>query len=323
MLDLVKVGRDGSVAARVTLAQGELAWYGMQVSEDEPTGNDLRELRRDLADTHAQVTKTHHGLVTLATTLKEVVQRQNRADRAVSLNSFIAYVIFTLLLGTAFYMLYRERTSSLAELRRAAAAARTEADTAAEAARRELAEREEGARKAAELMSLATGGRNAELIARAPEAALARLSPVEKQVLDEAIKRARTETVDAAFNAGMEAARAKQWTKAITELRRALGYEAEGPRAAQAHYQLGVSLLKEGEAEEAARELETALLAGAERGSPELRYHLANAYEVARQPERARTEYTKFADQRPAHPWAMLARRKAAIMARIRQAGAQ
>jgi TolA-binding protein len=298
----------------------------MQVSEDERTkdeGEEIRELRRELAEAHALLARTHQGLGTLATTLREVVARQARYERGLNLNSFIAYLLFTVLLGTGFYLLYRGRMVDLADAQEQAARARTEALAEIESARREVAEREEGARKAAELVGLAREGRRAELIARAPELALARLSPVEKQAVDDAVARARTEIVDASFTAGLEAARAQQWKKAVPELRRALGYEPEGTRAAQARYQLGVALLKQGNAEEAARELDAALVAGAERGAPELRYHLASALELAKQTERARTEYTRFADTKPMHPWAQLARRKAGILARMRAVGAQ
>lgn len=277
---------------------------------------ELKELRRDLAEAQATATRTHHALTTLSTTLKEVVERQDKYERGLSLNSFVAYALFTVLLGGGFYFLYRGASKRLAEVQTIAEKARLDAVHDAEAARKELATREEGAKKAAELLALVKDGKRAELIARAPELANARVSQVEKEVIEEAAAKAKADIVDQSFAAGSEAARLQQWKRAETELGRALGYEGDSPRAIQARAQLGVAMLKLGDLEPAARELDAAIAGGAERTVPELRYYLATALEQAKQAERARVEYTKFADSKPMHPWAQMARRKAAILAR-------
>src|SRR6266568_3187351 len=59
--------------------------------------------QRDIA------TRTHNAVATLAASLKEVVTRQQKYERGLNLNSFVAYLLFTVLLGGGFALLYRSR----------------------------------------------------------------------------------------------------------------------------------------------------------------------------------------------------------------------
>jgi TolA-binding protein len=292
----------------------------MPVSLDERT---LNELRHDVSEAHAVASRTHTDLKTLATSLKDVVARQDKYERGLNLNSFVAYLIFTVLLGGAFYSLYRARVNLLVADRDEAMRVRAEALETAAAAKKDADARDAGEKKVAELWGLVADGKRAELLARMPELAAVRASAVEKQVLEEAAARARVELVDQLYAAGLEAVRGQQWKKAVTELRKALSYagDADGPKAAAMRYHLGVALLKQGEYGEAQQLLDAALAAGIEKnGGPEVRYHLADTLMMTKQPERARAEYLKFSDGHWNHPWAPSARRKAAEIARAARA---
>jgi hypothetical protein len=289
------------------------------VSLDE---REYSEIRRDIAEAHAVATRTHNAVATLAASLKEVVTRQARYDRGLNLNSFVAYLLFTVLLGGGFYLLYRSRAGQLAAERDAAVRKQSEATEDAAAARRELAAREEADKKASAFYALLKDGKKADAIAAWPELQKEKVAPVLLQVLQESVARARAEIVDAGYAAGVEAVRGEQWKKAATELKRALTYEEEGPRTAQMRYYYGVALTKQGDYQEAVRQLETAMAGGVEKNvGPDVRYYLATALELGKQLDRARSEYLKFADVHSNHPWAMWARHKAAEIARAKAAG--
>jgi TolA-binding protein len=292
--------------------------YAATVSLDERS---LADLRRDIAEAHALATRTHNAVTTLANSLKEVVTRQDKYERGLNLNSFVAYVLFTILLGGAFYLLYRSRAEILLGERDAALRVRADAIADAAAARARLEEREAGSRKAEELWGLLQDGRRADMLARVPEIATAKMSNVERQVLEQSTVRARAELVDASFAAGVEAVKGQQWKRAVTELKRALSLEEEGPRAMQMRYHYGVALLKQGDYEEAAKQLDVAVAGGVEKnGGTDARYYLASALEMSKQPERARAEYLRFSDGHWEHPLAPGARRKAAEILRTTRA---
>lgn len=288
---------------------------------DERGDRPFSELRREVAESHALASRTHAGLTTLATTLKEVVTRQDKYERGLNLNSFVAYLLFTVLLGGAFYSLYRSRAELLVADRDKAMRERAEAVEQATAARKALDERVAGEKKVEELWALLADGKRAEMLARMPELAAVRASSVEKQVLEQGATRARAELVEQTYDTAIEAVRGQQWKKAVAELRKALAYDPSGPRAPAMRYQLGVALLKQGDYEEAQKLLDAALAAGIEKsGGAEVRYHLADTLMMIKQAERARSEYLKFSEGHWNHPWAPSARRKAAEIARASRA---
>jgi TolA-binding protein len=284
----------------------------------------LRDLRRDVADAHAVAVRTSNAVTTLAASLKEVIQRQNRYDRGLNLNSFIAYVIFTTLLGGGFFMLYRSRAERLVSERDQALRARQTAVDEAGTAKKELDEREAAQRKALDYWQLLSTGKREEAIAKYGEITHERLTPVETQVFQQGVQKARAEIVDGGYAEGLEAFNGQQWKRATQAFQRALKYEDEGPRAAQMRYYQGVAMAKLGDYAGAQHELELAIAGGVERTvGPDARYVEATALEALRQWDRARTEYDKFAAGHPQHPLAGLARMKVAKLAALKAPAGQ
>jgi TolA-binding protein len=274
---------------------------------------DLREIRREIAETHAIATRTANSVATLAGSLKEVLGRQDRQERTGNLNSFVAYVLFTALLGGGFALLYRARANQLVAERADAVRRRDDAIDEATAARKELATRDDAARKAADFYALLSDGKRADAIGRYPEIAAERLTPVEAQVFQDGVTKARAELVETAWNAGTDAFKQEQWKRASVEIRKALSFAEDGARAPEMRYTLGIALVKLGDYAGAAKELESALGGGVEHGAgADARFYYATALEALRQEDRARTEYAQFADGHEDSPLAGTARRKVA-----------
>jgi tetratricopeptide (TPR) repeat protein len=274
----------------------------MDTERPDVRAEDLRELHKEISEAHAIATRTHNAVATLAASLKEVVTRQDKYERGLNLNSFVAYVLFTVLLGGGFFMLYRSRAGRLVVERDAAVRKRDEAVEAAAASRKELALRDDAARKATEFWQLLRDGKRADLIAKYPEIKGEHLTATEAQVFQEGVTRARNELVEQALADGLDAIKQEQWKRAITELKRGLAFEEDGPHSAQLHYYYGLALTKLGDYQEAAHQLDLAIAGGAERTvGADARYHLATALEALRQLDRARTEYNKFAEGHPNH----------------------
>ncbi len=267
--------------------------------------------RKDHMELHALAARTHNVVTTLAVSLKEVVQRQQRYERGLNLNSFVAYVVFTVLLGGGFYQLYRSRADRLVGDRDQAIRARESAAAEAAQLRSQLEARDRAELAALDFWQLLRAGKKSEAIARYPELAALRLTKVESQVFQAELDRARREVVDGGWEGGLEAFEKKQWKNAAAAFKRSLSFEAEGPKAAQLRYYYGVSLHKQGDYAEAARQLEQAITGGVERTvGPDARFYLGAAFEQLRQPERARAEYERYATARPDDAFSPSARRK-------------
>ena len=277
----------------------------------------LDALRRRLDDQAMVLRKTQQGVTELAESVGRVVTAQRRRERWVSVNSFVAYVLFTLVLGGAFLALYRARAGELVRNRDSAVAERDLARARAKTLDDQLAARTSGAARAFDYYQLLQSGKRTDAVTRYPELASTELTATERAVFEQGHKKAREEIIDAGYLTGLDAARAGEHAKAIGELRRALAYEEEGPRAAQMRYYLGVALVKTGAAKDARHELELALAGRVEQsGAVDARYYLASALETLGELDAARTEYDRFASAAPQSPLAVGARRKAMAIAR-------
>jgi tetratricopeptide (TPR) repeat protein len=284
----------------------------------EVVAAELESLRRKVDDNAALVRRNQLALTELAENVGKLVAEQRRRERLLSLNSFVAYVLFTILLGGGFLLLYQSRADALV-----AARDRTRRDRDVEKRRADdlaadLAARDAASQQALAYWKLLESGQRDEAIARYGAVQGAALTPTERELFAAREKQARAEIIDSGYLAGLDAFRAARYKDAIPMLERALGYEQEGPRAAQMRYYLGVALVKTGVPVDGEKQL-TLALAGRvdENGVVDARFWLATALEKQKRYGEARAEYDKFATAQPKHPLAWAARRKSAALARV------
>lgn len=274
-------------------------------------------LRMRLDEQGAVLRRTHQAVVGLAESLGKVVAHQRRRERGVSLNSFVAYMLFTLLLGGAFFMLYTTRAGDLVAARDSALRSREETRARLRALESDVEARERAAATALEYYQLLRDGRHAEVVARYPEIERQELTATEAALFASGVEQARNELVDAGYLAGLDAFRAGDLERATTELRTALAYEDSGPRTGQMRYYLGVALFKQRDYEEAVRQLELAIAGRVEtQGMTDVRYYLAASFDGLGEQDKARVEYNRFATEHPKLALAWTARRRAAQLTR-------
>lgn len=278
----------------------------------------VETLTRRLDEQAALVRKTQASVSSLAESVAAVVSRERTADRRLHLNSFVAYLLFTVLLGGGFFALYNARTGDMVQQRDDAVAERDSARSQVSTLSGELAARQASEKKAYDYYLLLRDDQGAEAVARHADIEKETLTPTERELFAQGVEKARGQIVDAGYLSGIDAFRQNNFERAVTELRRGLAYQGEGARAAQMRYYLGVSLYKQGEHEEAARQIELAMAGGVEdAGMVDARFYLASAFEELGRYAEARAEYGKFATAQPRDPLAIAARRKAAGLTRV------
>ena len=250
------------------------------------------------------------AVATLAGALSELVARLRKQDRVISLNSFVAYALFTVLLGAAFFMLYRGRAEALVADRDQAIAQLAQAEERARAATEELAARSEAEKAAAGLYELLRDHRFKEAIAAEAKLTEMPLTPAERGLLGEAVGRARDELAREALERSRDALTRGDSQRAIDEARAALEIAPRSDHAPELHYLIGASLNKLGKSADAAAELERALAGGVDRTVPDARYLLATVLDKLGRRDAARDAYRAFASGAPRHPKAPWARQR-------------
>lgn len=287
------------------------------LNELDAVRDEIDALRRRLDEQGTLIRRTNTAVTSLAESLGKVVAGQKHRERWLNLNSFVAYTLFTVLLGGGFFMLYSARAGDLVSARENAIQERDEAREQVIGLNGQLTGRAETDRKALEYYELLRDGRRAEALARYGEVEQLELTATERELFADGVKTARAELVDAGYLAGVAAYRGGKLDQAVGELRTALAYEDAGPRAAQMRYYLGMAFFKKADWENAARQLELSIAGRVDQsGVVDVRYYLASSLDKLGEVERARTEYDKFASTHPQHPWAFLARRRSAVLAR-------
>lgn len=76
----------------------------------------VARLREDLGDNSAQVRALALTQRELTESLAKLVTEVRQQNRLMSLNSFVAYVLYTVLVGAVFYVLYRGRVQTVARV---------------------------------------------------------------------------------------------------------------------------------------------------------------------------------------------------------------
>ena len=252
----------------------------------EPRSDDdgwllLDGLRRKLEDQASQTRKTQAQVTQLAESIAALVDLGRRRSRWLNLNSFAAYLIFTVLLGGAVYFVYRSRASELVTTRDRAIAERDRA----------YVDRDSAVKRADEATAKLTAEKAAEAKAVAASA------------------------VDSTVKAATAALHAGRTNDVIGPLEKALETEGAGPRAAEMHYLVGVAYSKGNQLDKAVSHLSAAVTG--EVADEDARFQLASALDRAGQWAKARAEYDKFATAHPQSPFAVFAMRRSATLARM------
>ena len=274
----------------------------------------LDALRRKLDDNATVGRKTQQAMVQLADSLANQVASTRQRTRWLNLNSFVAYVLFTLVLGAGFLLLYRVRTAGLLADRVSAQHERDAAVARASQAEAHVRERNSADAAVWNVYALLTTGKREAGLAALTALANGKLSKTERAVFAELEQRARAELVDDQYRAGLAAFRAGKFADVVAKLSAALSIENKGQRAASMRYYLGVAQLKLAQPDAAVVALEQAL--GADVEIEDARYYYAAALDALGQGARARAEYDRFATKHPLSPLTMAATRRSAILAR-------
>jgi tetratricopeptide (TPR) repeat protein len=293
--------RDGDAD---TSADGDLVVDGWTV---------LDGLRRRLDEQTNQSRKTQQQVTQLTESIAALVEGQRRRTRRINLNSFVAYVIFTILCGAAFYALYARRAGELVD-----AGDRAKVDAAAATRRADEAVASVAARQAAdarawEIYQLIEQGKRAEATEKLAASGGVALSRTERAILAARVHEPRVPDVDAVLKAATASFRAGRYPEVIAPLEAALVGEPAGARAASMRYFLGIAYSKTGPLDKAVTYLQAAVDAGV--AHVDARFQLASVLDRNGASAAARAEYDKFVAAYPQSQFAAYARGRSAALA--------
>jgi tetratricopeptide (TPR) repeat protein len=244
-----------------------------------------------------------------------MVTQQRKRSRWINVNSFGAYVLFTLLCGGAAYFVYQSRARELvAENTRVS----TERDTAvrrADEATKKTVARDAADTKAWDAYQLLEAGKREDAAKKLVELQSAPLSKFERTVLEAKAKQAEVVQIDLALKGAAASFKAGRHADVVAPLEAALALDPQGPRAPLMHYYLGVAGSKAGALDMAIVHLQAAVDGNVD--LEDARFHLASVLDRAGQWGKAKTEYERFATAHPVSSYTWYATRRAGTLSRL------
>jgi hypothetical protein len=274
----------------------------------------LEGLRRRLDDQAAHSRKTQAQVSQLAESIGALVAQQRRRSLWLNVNSFVAYVVFTILCGAGCFLLYRSRAHELSEARDRAIAERDAAVRHADEAVVRAVARESADTKAWEVYQLLEAGKRTDAVAKLDALRDQPLSKTERAVLAARVHDTQVMEVDAALKAAVASFKAGRPADAVKPLEAALTVEASGPRAATIHYYLGIAYAKS-DLQRAITHFQAAIAGDV--NQDDVRFQLASVLDRSGALALARVEYDRFATAHPQSPMAVFAMRRSATLARL------
>jgi tetratricopeptide (TPR) repeat protein len=274
----------------------------------------LEALRRRLDDQAALGRKTAAQVTQLADSIAALVGQQRRRSLWLNVNSFVAYLTFTILCGAGCYLLYASRARELTAAREQAIGERDAAVRQADEATVRAVARESADHKAWEVYQLLETGKRAEAVAKLDALRDQPLSKTERAVLAARVHDTQVMEVDAALRAAVASLKAGRTAEVIKPLEAALTGEPSGTRAATIHYYLGVAYAKT-ELDKALAHLQAAIAGDVDQ--EDARFQLASVLDRSGAYAQARAEYDRFATAHPQSQLAMFAMRRSATLVRL------
>ncbi|HTJ46248.1 MAG TPA: hypothetical protein VL463_29285 [Kofleriaceae bacterium] len=273
---------------------------------DDPMGqvaSDVDALRRRMDDQQATLRRNHQALTALAESVGKVVEQSRKRDRRASMNSFVAYILFTLLVGGGAVLLYRSRAAELERGRNDAVADLEAARKALGDAQKQLHDRDVASARAFELYRAQQSGKHDGV--SFDEIAKLSISPTERDVLANGEQQVKAKQLEAMTDVGVELVKKGDFARAVVELRRA---GAAGASSAAQHYWLGVAMIRGEDKDVATADGELRAAIAAKIDQPDVRFWLGQALEREGKYADARKQYETFAAAYPMAPLAAQAR---------------
>jgi TolA-binding protein len=214
--------------------------------------DEFREIKREIIESRGLVIKTHNATNALAADVKAVARRQAAYERRLSVNSAVAYVLFTALTfgGLKLWLdaSVRERSEENRALQQQLERSRQESATL----QREREERGQLETRALSFYDLIREGKRQEAVEAWSALRRERLPGAEAAFFQDAVDRFRADLSVSAYERGLEHARLARFVQAHEAFEESVRLREDGPHIPRVRLAQGDALRHLGRHREAA-----------------------------------------------------------------------
>jgi TolA-binding protein len=220
---------------------------------------EIREIKKEIIESRGLVIKTNNIANTLGADIKTIAKRQAAHERRAWWNSVASFALlgvaclfgFRLLLDASVRELELEKENSEQEVKRLKDSLEQEVQRAEKRVQAEA--------RAMQFLELVRGQRRAEAVERYRELDKEQLSPAERELFRDIVKRFNSELSAEAYQAGLELVRAGRLSDAADRFETALRMDESAAHGVKSRYQLAETQRQLGKYAQAKLEVERVL----------------------------------------------------------------
>ena len=284
------------------------------------SSSDLRELKKEIIEARGLIIKSNNLTNSLSAEVRSLGKRQSNSERLLTMNSWVAYVIFTVLIFTALQLIYNQRKGALEEALEAAE--KRVASVEQKLAEVKKKESPKGKKQNADLMALyeLINDHNRQGAIDAYEALdVTVLTPLEGKLLKDTVDRFSADLSMQHYARALELVDKSKYAEAVDEFRTSLRYKDDAGHATAARIHMANALRLQGKPREGIAVLQRLLEENLDRALADDAYwYLALSHEEAHQKDEARSVLRALMRQFPDSQYYRAARiRQAEIQLRL------
>jgi tetratricopeptide (TPR) repeat protein len=270
---------------------------------------EVKDIKKEIVESRGLAIRTNNLVNSLGSDIKAIAKRQAGYERRFTLNSAVAYVIFSILTFVGLNMAYLAQRAKLKS-------EKEEVQTSLEELKGELDEMKKGQRarerseKAIqEFYQMVHDHRIEEAIAAYPKAMTYPLTDIEKAFFKDQVDTMRAEFSLAKFQEGLGKAQGKKWKEAEDLYREAIGLKQDATHIPRVRLELAIALRMQGRQKEAIAELSDLMGETLERQiADDVMYQLGVCYAEVHMVDEAKKTLKNMINKFPTCQWVKPAR---------------
>jgi TolA-binding protein len=276
---------------------------------------EVKDIKKEIVESRGLAIRTNNLVNSLGSDIKAIAKRQAGYERRFTLNSAVAYLIFSVLTFVGLNMAYLAQRAKLKSEKEEVQATLEERNEELDRIKKEQALRERSAKEIEDFYQMVHDHRKEDAIAAYPKAMTYPLSDVERAFFKDQVDAMRAELSLERFQEGLGKAQSKRWKEAEDLYREAIGLKHDATHIARVRLELAIALRMQGRQKEAIAELSDLMGETLERDiADDVMYQLGTCYAEVHMIDEARKTLKNMINKFPASQWVKPARDAIQVM---------
>jgi TolA-binding protein len=270
---------------------------------------EIRDIKKEIVESRGLAIRTNNLVNSLGSDIKAIAKRQAGYERRFTLNSAVAYVIFSILTFVGLNMAYLAQRAKLKSENRQVQGNLQELKAELDQIKKDQKARERSAKDIQDFYQMVHDHQTEEAIAAYPKAMTFPLTDTEKAFFKDQVDTMRAEHSLQKFQDGLGKAQGKKWKEAEDLYREAISLKQDATHIPRVRLELAIAMRMQGRQKEAIAELSDLMGETLERDiADDVMYQLGVCYAEVHMVDEAKKTLKSMINKFPTCQWVRPAR---------------